>query len=611
MNRCAVRWAFSGFAVMAAALAAAGPLVTARPDGGMGTAQNTFQDSRGHFAIDLPTGWRLEPQTDEKVFVFKGEGQAIIIECVAGVSDPDELLDKALATVRASGMDFPELDGYVTEMTMNGLPARWGVYKGAYNPVPGVTLAVLCGSVASGEDGLYFLSFLSLADLAKWKGRLGAAFETLRGHGQKVTGVVSVRAAGGGTITKAAATGGGQPKPAAPVPPGQESRVELAMSIGDSSLLSDEFADAIENYGRVIDLDPRSVEAHFKRAWTYLERKEKGDDDRAVADASRALELDPAYKLARFARGKAYVMKARAAEQAKNLKEADRFYDKALADLTRARDANFNAVKLFPNYIFFHKNPPAMELLANLGQAHFGKGDLDRALAAYSSAYEMGDAYRLGIYWALRGVFSEFDRQKRDIEVGNSPKTLLLLGNYYKESYPDLAIGYLTRALGFLSDKGLIYDAYIDRSVAYAKKGDFASALADADNALKTYNFVSGYENRAEIYQKKGDLNKAVSDYNEAIKVEKKNIEKERKFSDVTPEKLGGLYYKRGLVFLNMGSYDKAIADLVTVEKMVLPGPDQAKIDRLIADVYRLKGDAKNSEKYLKKARDMDPGAKK
>ena len=82
------------------------------------------------------------------------------------------------------------------------------------------------------------------------------------------------------------------------------------------------------------------------------------------------------------------------------------------------------------------------------------------------------------------------------------------------------------------------------RSVAYANKGDFTSAIADADSAIATYDFASGYANRAEIYLLKGDVKKAIADYTEAIKVEKKSIEKERKYQDVKPERLLTLFSK-------------------------------------------------------------------
>jgi hypothetical protein len=157
----------------------------------IGWTQTTYEDPQGRFAIDLPKGWQLAPQTDDKVFVFQGEGKSVIIECVPGVNDPAELFKKGETTIRLSGMAKPALDGAVTELTVNGLPARWGIFKGAMS---GVTLAALCGGVAIGENGLYFLSFIAVTEVAAWKGRLEGLFQTIRASGQKVTGVEGAKA---------------------------------------------------------------------------------------------------------------------------------------------------------------------------------------------------------------------------------------------------------------------------------------------------------------------------------------------------------------------------------------------------------------------------------
>ncbi len=161
-------------------------------------AQTTYDDPQGRFAIDIPKGWSLSPQTDEKVFVFQGEGKSIIVEYVPGMSDVADIFKKAETTVRLSGMAKPALEGEMAEMAVNGLPARWGVYKGV---ISGVVLNALCGGVANGENGLYFLSFVSIADMPDWKGKLEQAFRSIRPGGQKVTGVTDVKAVAGAATT--------------------------------------------------------------------------------------------------------------------------------------------------------------------------------------------------------------------------------------------------------------------------------------------------------------------------------------------------------------------------------------------------------------------------
>jgi hypothetical protein len=165
------------------------PSLLAAP--GAALAQTTFEDPQGRFVIDLPEGWRLTPQTDDKVLVFQGEGKSIIIECVPMMKDPAELLRKAETTLRAAGFANPVLDADVLEMTLNGLPAHWGIYKSAPSGAP---LAALCGGVVNGDNGFYFLSIIPAAELATWKDRLQRTFHTIRGQGQKATGVENVKA---------------------------------------------------------------------------------------------------------------------------------------------------------------------------------------------------------------------------------------------------------------------------------------------------------------------------------------------------------------------------------------------------------------------------------
>ena len=80
-------------------------------------------------------------------------------------------------------------------------------------------------------------------------------------------------------------------------------------------------------------------------------------------------------------------------------------------------------------------------------------------MTAFSSAYEGLPPYTLNVEWPLREVIAALRMKNRDIDVGSAPRTLILMGGTYRKSAPDQAIEYLTRALGLINDKGLIYDA--------------------------------------------------------------------------------------------------------------------------------------------------------
>jgi len=162
-------------------------------------AQTTYEDPQGRFAIDLPKGWQLDPQTEDILFVFKGEGKSIIIEYVSGVNDAGALMKKAQATLVASGLTNPVLDGDLMEMTINGHPARWGVYKS------GKLLASLCGTAILGDNGLYFMSIMAAGAVTSWKDRMEKSFQSIRMPGEAVTGAAEAKAA---TATPADATAG-------------------------------------------------------------------------------------------------------------------------------------------------------------------------------------------------------------------------------------------------------------------------------------------------------------------------------------------------------------------------------------------------------------------
>jgi tetratricopeptide (TPR) repeat protein len=591
----------------------------------LGLAQTTYTDPQGRFVIDLPEGWKNKPFSPaptnrDAVSVFEGDGTTFLIAFSPGVDDPDKLIEQAAYPLR-----YLELycDRALLGLTINGHPARWGILKTRLDP----GMAILCGSVVLGNNGAYLNFTTRLEKPASLQVKVERSFRTLRMPGEPVTEAGEAKPVSTPTWLTvptsaaqiAAAAGGAKPVQTVPSWYVPTTDAQSKIDSGDPYLMRKDYAKAIQYYGEAIASDPRAVEAYFKRAWAYLGGAEKADSDRALADADKALELDPAYKLAHFARGKAYLRKARAAPEAKKPNESAGLFDKALADLTLSRGADFNAIKLFPNYYFF-QDPPELELLVDIGHAHFGKGDLDLALAAYSSAYERtaGSSYGFRMEGSLTTLFKEYSRQKKTFDVGDAPWTLVLLGRVHQDGR--LAIRCLSRALGLTQDKGLTYDAYLYRSVAYAQEGDFANAIADADAAIGIYDFPSSYVNRAKIYEMKGDYGSAVNDYSVAIGAQRKDIRKSVKIavSDLTvkseQDALYNLYWGRARLYVLAESWDKAIADYKQMIGMLRPdaaGP-LAELYQQIARVYEVgKGDKKKADEYFRKAKAMDPGIKK
>ena len=77
--------------------------------------------------------------------------------------------------------------------------------------------------------------------------------------------------------------------------------------------------DAIADYAKAIEIDPRYANAYVGRGMVY---RLKGDNDHAIADYTQAIEINPRYAIAYFNRGSAF--------------EAKGEHDRAIADFTKA-----------------------------------------------------------------------------------------------------------------------------------------------------------------------------------------------------------------------------------------------------------------------------------
>jgi tetratricopeptide (TPR) repeat protein len=67
--------------------------------------------------------------------------------------------------------------------------------------------------------------------------------------------------------------------------------------------------DALSEFDRAIELDPKLAKAYGNRGWVYWQR---GELDKALADLDRAIELDPLLAMARAVRALVYQEMAKA-----------------------------------------------------------------------------------------------------------------------------------------------------------------------------------------------------------------------------------------------------------------------------------------------------------
>ncbi|WP_411029329.1 hypothetical protein [Spongiimicrobium sp. 3-5] len=155
--------------------------------------QNTYEDLQGRFVIDLPKGWALQPQTNDKLYIFKGKDKSLIVEYNEDNNDTDELFLNGLTTLKSSGLSNPETHTETKDLKINGLPAKWGVYQSDYDASgTTVTLYGLLGSLGIQDQGLYAIAILNKKDLKKWGAIIETIFQSFRLPGEQLTGVQEV-----------------------------------------------------------------------------------------------------------------------------------------------------------------------------------------------------------------------------------------------------------------------------------------------------------------------------------------------------------------------------------------------------------------------------------
>ena len=202
---------------------------------------------------------------------------------------------------------------------------------------------------------------------------------------------------------------------------------------------------------------------------------EKGEYDRAIADANEAIRLDPKNAIGYGIRGLAYDSKGD--------------YDRAIADASEA-------IRL---------DPKVTNVYLNRGSAYDSKGEYDRAIADYS------DAIRLN--------------PKNERAYNNRGFAYNAKGEY------DRAIADTSEAIR-LDPK--FPNAYRHRGTAYAGKGDFDRAIAEYDQAIRlNAKYVDAYLGRSIAREKKGDLNGAYGDILDTLALKPESAEAQKRRNEL------------------------------------------------------------------------------
>ena len=205
---------------------------------------------------------------------------------------------------------------------------------------------------------------------------------------------------------------------------------------GDDFLESGQLDEAIREYNKAVNLDPKLALAYAGRGEAY---RREGQYDTAITDATKAAALDPRPAFAYAVRGEAYRQK--------------RDYDAAIADLSKAIELDRKAVAPFNNR----------------GAAYAAKGQYDAAIADLNRAIEL-DAKSAPTYANRAAVY--LNKNAYDLALADASKAI--------ELDPKLAVAYSIRARAYLA-KG-----ECDRAAADAHKAGGSVTTPTAPPAVPT-----------------------------------------------------------------------------------------------------------------------------
>ena len=320
---------------------------------------------------------------------------------------------------------------------------------------------------------------------------------------------------------------------------------------------------AIDDFSKAIELNPDFAEAYYNQGLVYF-KKEK---DKAIADFSKAIELDPNFVDAYYQRGLTYTAgihhysKLPAEPWPTDMEDR---YERALADFNKV-------LELDPNYVLAYAGK------GNLFYRYYDSyEEMQKAIAEYDKALEsenliiekVGNKGLGGVYYSRGRAYThlgELDRSESDYlkAIELDPYCGKALG-HLAHLYVD--IGGYSEALELCER----YEEAIGRSSSHSLDFKMTSyyPLKEYDKAIETAEEVAsssrprtaakGNRYLGMICQAKGDEGKAREYFEKAINLSTGEIAK-------GGTKTHMAYYERGMNYIELKEYDKAISDFLKV----------------------------------------------
>ena len=220
-----------------------------------------------------------------------------------------------------------------------------------------------------------------------------------------------------------------------------------------------DFASALKEFSRVLELKPDYFEAHNSLGTTYSHLNQI---EKALFHYQKAIELNPNYARAHYNLGNTFVKMGR--------------YDEAIK-------AYQKAIRLNPDYV---------DAYSNLGWVYQRKKQLDKAIKTLNLALQL----------------------KPDHALAN-----LNLGKvYYKIGNLEMAEKYLRKTLALDPQNGEVH--FLLGNIFKARR-DLYQAKKFYQEALRLNpQFAEAHNNLGNIFQQEGNLSLAIREYQEAIRID-------------------------------------------------------------------------------------------
>lgn len=364
---------------------------------------------------------------------------------------------------------------------------------------------------------------------------------------------------------------------------------------------------AIQYFTKAIELNPDNALAYYNRGLAYLKKGDKytpegeASLENAISDFNRAIELKPDYVEAYYHRGVARIEFIHFYDSPFTLIQKERF-DKALNDFNKT-------IELDGTFYLAY---------AGMGNAYDRYGEFNEAIKWYNKAIEnedkilqkWGKKALADIYYSRGRAYLRVENPQavQDFETAlkynpNHETTLGHLSSLYLQiGRPDDALKLYNRCvlLKENSENLSIWDFHTweGRGECYYRLGEHDKAIQDLNKAIEVGRrpILPAYLYLGKTYLAMGDDTKAREYFKKVIEISSGAIDKINKSEKVWmyPDQDYALYDMRGLAYLELGEYDKAISDFGKVIELC---PDKFPIGHTY---YPVEGRKNMGTAYLK-----------